>query len=634
MQKRTYQHSPKPLLSQYSIRHPLRNGALMVFGAVLSAQPAFAQAPSSSNSETLRDAAKSLESVLQDAADQGFLKGKPTARPRDETAKPAAKPDVTAAQNITPKLPVGDCKVAAKINITAFKDVTSFEDVFKAKAKLGNMGTAEADMSTLIMNYLALGLGTEALALSERSDKKVLEALARVVADEASAEDKDIIVSYESCHESFKVWSLASHITLGTQQSDMDRLSQSHFDTLDNFPPLLRERFEINFAIHAAEIGDFLNAERLLTRYASNTKYGEIPESKDDDILYLYALIQQHKEDPRFAEVLTHIATYDGRYKTRAVKVLAEDSETTGRELPPEFENELTAIYDQYGDGQEGRTASLELIKFRLAGNQFSDAIKTAKVKFEKADPQRVETVGLIAEKISSELGSPERTNRLYALNGYFYDIDFFALYPKLGELTLQVHDGTIDLDLPELAERLAQTLEAFSKSEKGLNVENRVLLAKAQLALKGAHYDDVITILEPIKTGKQAATLRKDAALASRNRTLVQKILSEQAASASRTSDYLEFSLKKGNWAEAKTLSQNPVMTQAASASQGFKQKDMKLPLSFSAEALTYLAAPIAASGKDISLGSAAELDGLLSLLKSNANVAKGLLNYAPTEK
>ena len=45
------------------------------------------------------------------------------------------------------------------------------------------------DIDALILTYLALGLGTEAEALSERNDAPLQAAIARVINDEATAQD-------------------------------------------------------------------------------------------------------------------------------------------------------------------------------------------------------------------------------------------------------------------------------------------------------------------------------------------------------------------------------------------------------------------------------------------------------------
>ena len=608
----------------------LRCGLVTALGLLMTYNTAIAQTAETNTS----NAAKSLESVLQQATEKGFLQKKPS----EESTRPI-KTTPSSAELNTPQSDVAaiasvaaDCKLAARADIVNAAAVISLEDLNIAKSQIGTE-TRREDIDKVILIYLALGLGTEAEALSERNEAFLQVAMARVVTDEASSEDGELLKGYEACNDSFKIWSLAAKLGLTPKsslstQSELHKITASELEILSKFPAHLREILELRLAEYAAETGDFLNAETLLKNYAPEIKYGDIPERKDDQLLYIHALILQNKDDARAVTILTHIGASQGEYRTKAIQSLANISAQTGLSLPETFESELAAIDDQYGDSQNGKSASLELIKFRADKNKFHDSINTAKLKFSDTDPLRLTSVTLIGDRVIDGLSSQAPARQLYALNGYFYDPEFFAPYPRHAQLTLQAHSSARGLGFPELAAKLTPNLERYAKdltsdAFEGVDILSNLKLAKAELALKNDDFKQAIETLEPIKTAKAASALRQKASLASQDRALVQRVLSEQPTSETRDKIYLAFALQEGQWAEAKIFASNMQSNEAA--------KDM--PFSLNAEKLNYLSAPLNSGTAKPLPNSTAELEAMLADIRNNTRVAKGLLNHAQTE-
>ena len=618
-------------------------GMVTALGLILVHQGAAAQ----SAPENTNNAAKSLESILQQATEDGFLQSRSSHTPsRPNKTKKSPSPLATESNKTSEAQNAGDCKVASRANIMTVADVASLEAIMTAKSEIRSANKSSKAMDDLILTYLALGLGTEAQALSERSDAPLQAAMARVVTNEASAQDAKLINRYKSCNDSFKVWSLAADIAQTTSinfanEIDTHKISSGKFEALSQFPVHLREIFEFNFAEYAAETGDFIAAETILRYYSPETKYGEISERKDDQHLYLQALLLRNKDDARATEILKHIADSEGDYQTKAIQTLAKISEETGLVLPDSFEGELKAINDQFGDSQNGKTANLELIKFRIDRDKFSDSIRTAKLKFTEADPFRLQSITLIGDKILDGLLSTRSARQLYALNGYFSDPEFFTPYPRHAQLTLQVHDSARSLGFPELAAKLTPDLERYAQNLKpgelnGADIPSSLKLAQAELALKNADFKQAVQTLEPIKTAQAASALRKKASLASQDRDLVQRVLAEQPNSESRDKSYLEFILQKGEWAEAKLLTanmKNSAAAKTADASQDGKLYEPAMPFAFNSEKINYLSAPVSSAAAKSLPDSAAELKAMLTDIRIKTRVAKGILNHAPTD-
>ena len=606
--------------------------AAMAVSVFCSFQPALA-AQDPKDPPPKADAVDSLRSILQEAVEQGLLETNEAPSAPQTQPLNAPKPmKATGRRSVPAPRAAKQCEAAKQADITAYIEVTKFEDLTAAKASLTESGDISEQIRTVILSYLALGLGTEALELSERRGETLLALLSRIVEGGISEADLAAIKPYSGCHDSFRIWELTAELSRLSTSVPEIVITPEDYLALEEFPPNLKTSIGILFAIHSARSGDILAAKDFMLKLDPNTKYGALPERKDEDLLFLYALILKHKDDARFTQIFSHIAARTGRYKTLALKALADDAAESGRALPAEFESDLSAINVQYGDSHEAKTAALELVKFRLGQNQYQDAINTAKNQFGETEPMRLESTSLIGNKLLAEFASELNNRRLYALNGYFYDPRFFDTHPDVFELTRKAHDTAAALYLPELAKQLHPALLRFSDLSQQADVNESLQLAKAQLSYKAADYAQVVTLLADIKNNEAANKLRKNAALASGDRDLAQTVLASLPATSQRDTDYLAFTLQKGLWAEskmqAKTISAKDKLTKAPSADTDAAQA--ALPYAFSLDFLNYLTAPPAADTLSAKLPKTSEeLDALLLTLKSNTDVAKGFLNY-----
>jgi len=502
-------------------RMSARGAAISILTLCLSGQMVVSAAANPADNEKSK-AAKSLESILKQAAEDGFIVGKSTPQNTPETQFPAAKSVANSPPPSSSALIL--CDRAKPIDINRVANVTSLEDITEIKSKLRQSDISDDEITKFALAHIALGLGTEARSLSERIEAPLLLSLSRLVADEAEKRDITFIQSFSSCGESFAVWDFAAHIAKKNPQAQKRALTPELLEALAEFPVELRKQLEIKFATYAAETADFKTAEQLFREHYPEVKFGDLPHRKDDEVLYLHALILQHKNDDDFAEILNHLAVSDGLYKTKAVQALAQENVKTGRALPASFENELNAIDYKYGDAVEGKAATLELVRFRADKLQFTDAINTAKLKFSETDIEMQDSVTLIANKISDQLSAQETTPRLYALDGYFHDPEFFKSYARLKELIINVHAAALDLGLPELASQLSAELEALNLTEKSADVKTQILIAQAELAVKNESFEEAIKSLEGVKSNALAEALRQRASLASGDRELVQR--------------------------------------------------------------------------------------------------------------
>lgn len=496
------------------------------------------------------DAVKSFESVLQRAGEQGFVvidsqvkqpaPGKPASHNEDIMA-----PDIEDFGTI-------NCNVTSVLDLSIYQSVSSYEAISLVKSGLEKQGGLE-DVMPLVKTYMALGLGTE-MASSARNFKgheaRLIESMGRVIDGNHSSSDQNIITQYSNCSADMKLWSVFTKASQALFNTDDEvfELSRENQEFLEDLPPNLKKLVTLRLGIYAAEQKSDPLAIRILSSLAPNTKYGELPALKDDAILYYYGLVRQMKGDPAASQVFTHLAQFDGLYRTRSLQNLAEESLHQGTKLYENFTDDLAAVSQQYNGQAESRQATLQVVKHRLQADQFIDAIEQSIREFAPIDAERIEAVIFAAEHILLRLRDKQKNQQLHALNAYLHDPLFFSKYENIEVLKAQAKETAIDLNLPELVSLISPETPALSKDEKTF-----LAYTSALIAAKQGDYDRVIDIAKPYKADPEFQALILDAAIQSGNYKQTIESLRHKTANAERFALQSDIAWQKGRWGEAK---------------------------------------------------------------------------------
>jgi len=390
--------------------------------------------------EQLDKAVKSFEAVLQKAVDKGLLetKGNPKSTPDEPAMSEAVITSEPLERVIKPVTAQANCAAMSYLDPLDYENIADFDALFPAKANVKD-GKDISGITRLSMTYLSLGLGAEVVSLNEaRSDDQaaILSALGRSVEGYPSDADLELIKAQRSCSKSAALWeSFTSSSVKSLAIRPEVNTDPELFNTLVQWPAPLQELVLTRLATHAAEISDRTLAETLFSRLSPESRYGDLPEVYDDSLLYLFALIRKSRKDPRFRPIVEKLAAWDGVFQSRALKLIADDSEATGRALPQDYSTDLASVSMQYEGRAESRAATLQVIKHRVKSELYIDAIDTAKREFATTHSEMQKAVNEIGDGISEKLIAPKPPRRLYALNGYFHDRGFFETYEDKAEL-------------------------------------------------------------------------------------------------------------------------------------------------------------------------------------------------------
>ena len=526
-------------------------------GSILSALSLFILTAPSYAADTKKetpkasDAAKRLESVLKKAGEQGLLQV-------EGQKVPEATP-VRSAKSLRNSMRLAmlegdiDCEITDVFDLVDYNEVLSFDSVLSLKSSAADVETLD-DTMPIAKTYIALGLGSEVISLNKSFNSPkafLLNALARVLEDSTDEIDRKIINRYSSCNGVSDFWNLVSKAS-GGDVSENDHtfdISLNQLQILEDLPDHLETIIATRLGVFAAEQGASHIAEQLLLKIEPKAKNAKLPAVKSDERLYFYALIRQLKGDPASRQIFSHLGQRDGLFRTRALQRLVEANVKHGAMLHESFADDLLSVRQQYKGQTEGREATVELIRHQLKNDKYIFSIEVTKSELSQDNAERLEAVTIIGDRIYQKLEATDNTARLFALNGYMHDSDFFAVYPKIEGLKVAAYGSAIDMNLPELA-----LLIAPSPVDENDGTEKQKAFAAARLALKQADYNTVVSTASPFKSDKKFEKLLLQAAVASGDEREANRILGHMPEDKTRHRQEAKVAWRNGQWYTAKT--------------------------------------------------------------------------------
>ncbi len=497
------------------------------------------------------DAAKSLENILHKAGEQGFLaiEGQ-NKKPRtpSKTKPLSAVLDPAHFEKLEPI----NCNIATVLDLSIYQSVSAFDDISLAKSNIKKAERLE-DVMSLAKTYLALGFGAETASLVRKfkgHDARLLESMGRLIDGYPSSMDQKTIAEYANCNIGTKFWTLFAKTADAVASIDPEpfELTRDEHIFLEALPPQLQNLVTLRLGIYAAEQSSDILAERILLSLEPQSKYGKLPASKDDDMLYYFALVREMKGDPAARQIFQYLAQYDGLYRTRALQKLAQDNFHNGTTLYESFSDDLEAVSQQYNGQAQSRQATLETIKHRLQAGRLIDAIELSKKEFTLIDIERSQAVALLGDRLHSDLQDEDQSARLYALNSYVHDPLFFSKYVQIEALKNQAYKSAIDLNLPELTSLIMPESHTLTYGQK-----KRTTYAKVRSAIKHGEYDSAINMSKSHKSDPEFQALILDAAIKSGNRKQALELLRRQPADITRFIQQADMAWQKGHWGEAR---------------------------------------------------------------------------------
>ena len=529
-----------------------RSSAGLIMASALWAGSIVA-ADDSGNKKAENNAVSSLKSVLERAGEQGFIsiesnKQKPTPL-TDSTQTPAPK---TPRVEVMPPLGDINCNDTSALDLSSYASIESYDAIYTTKASLNKTETLE-DVMPLARTYMALGLGAEMLSLVHNykgHKARLIESMGRVIEGYPSDEDYIIIAQYSECNRGMMFWSEFARLSTlySAESNDPFEFRDENQDFLNQLPTQIKKIATLRIGIYAAERNSSLTASSLLTTLAPRSKYGELPEHKDDSLLYLFGLIRQLKGDPKGLQIFKYLAERDGLYRVRSLQKLAEENLHNGAKLYENYTGDVASVGQQYNGQKESRQANLQLIKHSLTADRYTEAIEHTKREFMAMDVERVEAIIFAADRLQEALKDDLKTRQLLALNAYLYDPEFFVAYDALATLQRAAMDSAIHLNLPELVVDIFSNIKGPSADE-----EDILVYAETLIAAKHGEYDTVIKAANAFINNPKYQSLKLEAAVKSGNFKETVASLDLKTQEEARFALHSDIAWQNSQWAEAK---------------------------------------------------------------------------------
>ena len=516
------------------------------------------------------EASMSLERILKQAGEQGLLE---LVEDKDSSGHESAAHEALPPQGIG-SVEVS-CEPSKVLNFTHYADVSSFDDVLKAKSNVSVYETAN-DIMPVAHSYLSLGMGTEAVASMSGFDtpeSKLISALGHLVDGTAAPSHIELVQSYKSCDSASELWSLIAGASLDAEPlpDTAWKLSGAQLEMLTELPVHLGAVVVAQLGIYAAELGLSEPAESLLSVIEPRFRLPSGPENQSDEHLYFFALVKDLKGDPKAKAIFEFLAQKDGVYQVRALLHLVNSSEEGHKNDNDDLLVNLLSVQQQYRGKASARKAGLQIVKTQAAARQYTYAIDLTKREFLPGQKEYVFAVDSIGEQLSHDLNLSDAVRKVTALNGYLYDPKFFSVHNQLGLLQYFAHKAAVDLGFSEIAANIPHA--ASLAPENAAELAKDIVLADVKASYKKGDYSSVLKLGLPYVEDKRFHDILKRASFkqdAKADSAGLEAVLSEgieklefQAHVAEQRSDWKKAqaaltsleTLKKDDFKDAKTL-------------------------------------------------------------------------------
>ncbi len=448
----------------------------------LSLQPVMAD----DNPERIDEAAERLRELLQNAAESGYLSmrgeqvtpdaavGATTVAAGSKVTARSLRFDSGQVEQVAPS----HCEIAEVFDFTAFKEGTTYDDIFQLRNDLVSLrGEYINEIGLdLARSYLALAMPEEASVLTDLMPTDRIQ-LAGQMASVLSGPDiktSSEIAAYITCTDKAGLWVAASLIKHDPVQAI--GFTKEYITEIGQLPADLQFFFSTQLGILAAEQEDFDLAMELLK------KAQKLGRAEDTAILYLESLIGTGRGDQAGLAQLRQVAQTQGPLQPKALFTLGEASETTPY---TSFAKDLELVSTQYRGESESDVAQQMTIRFLAEEEQYQQAIDNSRLHFPEFNSNRLQTRDTIATILLKRLTGEDERARFRSLNHYTNNINFFSGFPEEVRLRFSAAKTALYFELPHLLDTLIKEYD-FSELQRDVDyisaqaamLENRADLA------------------------------------------------------------------------------------------------------------------------------------------------------------
>ena len=356
----------------------------------------------------------------------------------------------------------------------------------------------------LVLAYIGLGFGEEALVFAEYFDgreRDVLIAMARTVDGLESKKDAAILSAENKCfygeNNSALLWSRLAGLSFQKEGDAREELTIAQLKTIKAMPKnvtrVMRERFGVAAVQHGS-----LDEAKYLIRDLKTKKSGPI----GDETLMLESMHMLAENKAGSRKILEKLAQKEGPVQAKASKLLSETKK--GGADYQGYEEDLDALIQVYGDKPEGKQALAQKIKLYSENGKFSQAVSLTKNSLDPEGIHYQKSLSLLGKQLKAALLEGSDQQKLSALNTLVAEIKLFN--HMRGNISLKQAgvNASIDLGIADLSAHILSKNEWGKLSGDTVKVLALALPSKLKPMLPAATFRgegfDVINIKAAFK--------------------------------------------------------------------------------------------------------------------------------------
>ncbi len=574
--------------------------------------------------------AKSLDRIIQQASEQGFIELKEAdaepGKAREQQAGPNGALRITGGvlqamdQPNPGKYPLDpnqDCTAAEILDLQDYQNVTSYASVEAAKAEISDYDTFKG-REPLVKTYWSLGLGMEVLPLAQSfSDDKALlvQAASRVIAGRSRTQDLEVFQSLLGCRADLPIWYEMAKITQPVQETGTAIAFNPKI--LEDFPPRLRDVFARRLGMALAGNGDYVGALSMLKIVDPKFSFKRQISLSDDETVFLHGLILKGQNNALGQSVIEHFAKHEGIVQKQAMAQLVNSAQEDVKAAQTgNLHNGLDDLAQTHQGSPYSRQLALKSINLNLRSDNYIDAIDVMARDLGQKSQERSQALASIGDAIIAGMEKLEISPRVNALAAYFYKTGFFEPYERISRLQMKAAQTALALDMPELSLKIWQNLEGDKPSDEPKPLSNDRVYAQILKSYKDGDVAKLNTYADQVKNDPQSQSLLTQAFVDLGAKSQALNIIRTQPSSESNLLMQADIEWQSGDFAAA---AQALKTVQARYPNKGLDDR-----LEFS-ELLTY--APTRYGLIDIP-ENVDDLDDWRDLINTDLNIVRGYLS------
>ena len=468
-----------------------RLGRLHVkIASIIAIAIGFASAPVAA--EDVKEDLASLESskaalakILSKAKAEGLI----VRSPEKSKIVPSPKPE--------PDLENMDCGAVTAFNFPASMPVPDDADITNVAANTLSRAAY----------YVATDYFAEAAALLRNQNDLQARLLKEIIGSLNSFpldSPTSLLDTYQDCDVLDPWVHLANSADLTVSLSDKKLLKV--VEKIEQLPPPLRENLATVIGVKSLEQGAALQGKKFW-QVIQDMHSAALDEADSEGLIitpsmqYFLAKLEASKHPEKSIARLKYLSERESEFKAVAVIALKEAMATKGVKPDAELETDLEGLKQQYSASEQGRNASLALVKYSLEAKKLREAIQITSEDLAGQDDEVFKAaIDEIASFLTLDLKSDDADTTTRALNVYLMHRDLLSSCSNIEDLKSDVSQTALRLGLSEFVDEIHSGVSDSLTASAQTQIDHAAFY-KSLDTLSGADADDVTLLSKQVQS-------------------------------------------------------------------------------------------------------------------------------------